>query len=278
MVSMDIVSAYREKPRHLKIATSWKCGLLFPIIAILVIFILPASLIGADYDVERARLVLAEIDDLWRADSSRSTVSMKVVTANYSRQVTMENWTLGKDKSFVKILSPRKEKGTVTLKSGNVIYTYLPKTDRTIRLTSSMMMGSWMGSHFTNDDLVKESRLSEDYVPRIIFEGERKGENIIEFALEPKPEAPVVWGRIVIIVLAEGFLPLASYYYDEDMILARTMSFSDIKKMGGRLLPAIMRVVPADEVGEYTELTYQEISFGIKLDDSFFSLQQLRRR
>ena len=251
---------------------------LFLIITLLLIAFLPASRICADDDVERARQVLAEIDDLWRADSSRSTVSMKVVTANYSRQVTMENWTLGKDKSLVKILSPRKEKGTVTLKSGNTIYTYLPKTDRTIRLTSSMMMGSWMGSHFTNDDLVKESRLSDDYVPRIIFEGERDGENIIEFALEPKPEAPVVWGRIVINVLAEGFLPIASYYYDEDMVLARTMTFSGIKKMGGRLLPAIMRVVPADEVDEYTELTYQKISFGIKLDDSFFSLQQLRRR
>lgn len=102
----------------------------------------------------------------------------------------MENWTQGKEKSLVRLLSPRKEKGTITLKSGNAIYTYLPKTDRTIRLTSSMMMGSRMGSHFTNDDLVKESRLSDDYVPQIIFEGDRDGGNIIEFALEPKPEEP----------------------------------------------------------------------------------------
>jgi outer membrane lipoprotein-sorting protein len=251
---------------------------IFLIITVLLTALLPTSLIFADAGDERARQVLVKIDDLWRADSSRSTVSMKVVTANYSRQVSMESWTLGKDKSLVKIISPRKERGTVTLKSGNVIYTYLPKTDRTIRLTSSMMMGSWMGSHFTNDDLVKDSRLSDDYVPRIVFEGERDGENIIEFALEPKPEAPVVWGRIVIVVLADGFLPITSSYYDEDMVLARTMIFSDIKEMGGRLLPATMRVVPADEAGEYTELTYRKISFGMKLDDSFFSLQQLRRR
>lgn len=248
------------------------------IITILMISFFSTSLIFAADEVERARQVLVEIDDLWRSDSSQSTVSMKVITAHYSRQVTMENWTSGKDKSLVKILSPRKEKGTVTLKSGNAIYTYLPKTDRTIRLTSSMMMGSWMGSHFTNDDLVKDSRLSDDYVPRIVFEGARDGENIIEFALAPKPEAPVVWGRIVIVVLADGFLPITSSYYDEDMVLARTMIFSDIKEMGGRLLPATMRVIPADEVGEYTELTYLSISFGKKLDDSFFSLQQLRRR
>lgn len=249
----------------------------FLIIFTAIILSLSGQIYAAD-DIERARQVLAEIDDLWRADSSRSTVSMKVVTANYSRQVTMQNWTQGKEKSLVKILSPRKEKGTVTLKSANAIYTYLPKTDRTIRLTSSMMMGSWMGSHFTNDDLVKESRLSDDYIPRIVFEGEREGQNMIEFALEPKHDAPVVWGRIVIVVLADGFLPIYSYYYDEDMILARTMIFSDIKRMGGRKLPATMRVIPADETAEYTELVYEKISFGIKIEDSFFSLQQLRRR
>jgi hypothetical protein len=246
--------------------------------------VLPILLIlsGVSYGQEeneiRAREVLNRIDDLWRADSSRSTVGMEVVTANYTRQVVMESWTLGEEMSLVRILSPRKEKGTVTLKSGNVIYTYLPKTDRTIRLTASMMMGSWMGSHFTNDDLVKESQLAEDYIPKITFEGEREGKKIIEFALEPKPEAPVVWGRIVMIVLADSLLPLASYYYDEDMVLTRTMTFSDIKEMGGRLLPAVLQVVPADKPEEYTELTYREMTFGVELDASFFSLQQLRRR
>ena len=130
--------------------------------------LLPVDPVRADEQTERARQVLAEIDDLWRADSSRSTVTMKVVTVNYSRQVTMENWTLGKDKSLVRIISPRKEKGTVTLKSGNTIYTYLPKTDRTIRLTASMMMGSWMGSDFTNDDMVKEATLVDDYSYKLI--------------------------------------------------------------------------------------------------------------
>lgn len=249
-------------------------------IFLMVLLLVSSGWVGPVFaeDMELAQQVMAKIDDLWRAESSRSTVTMKVVSANYTRQVTMENWTVGKEKSLVRILSPSKERGTVTLKSGNSIYTYLPKTDRTIRLTSTMMMGSWMGSHFTNDDLVKESRLADDYLPRIIFEGERGGGEIIEFALDPKPEAPVVWGRIVIVVLKEDFLPLSSYYYDEEMALARTMIFRDIVEMGGRRLPRIMRVIPADHPDEYTELVYQKISFGVKLDDSFFSLQQLRRR
>ncbi|MBU0673480.1 MAG: outer membrane lipoprotein-sorting protein [Proteobacteria bacterium] len=229
-------------------------------------------------DEVRARLILDLIDDLWRADSSESTVTMRVVTANYRRTVTMQNWTLGKNYSLVRIVSPQKEKGTATLKSGNVIYTYLPKTDRTIRLTSGMMMGSWMGSHFTNDDLVKESRMADDYIPRLGFEGDREGRSILEFILEPKPEAPVVWGRVVITVLAESYLPLVSLYYDEDLSLVRTVTFSDFVEMGGRTLPARLRVVPTEEPDEYTELIYEDIRFGVLVPESFFSLQQLRRQ
>lgn len=268
--------------REVLLQTNKHGDFMFGIARILIaaILLLPAINTSAAMDPgeARAREVLEKIDDLWRSDSSRSTVSMKVVTANYKRNVRMENWTLGKERSLVRILSPRKEKGTATLKSGNAIYTYLPKTDRTIRLTSSMMMGSWMGSHFTNDDLVKESRLSDDYTPRITFEGRRAGRKIIEFALEPKPDAPVVWGRIIITVLADGYLPLESLYYDEDMYLARTILFSDIKTLGGRKVPAVMRVLPADEPDEFTELVYEKMSFGVDLGDGFFTLQQLRRR
>ncbi len=226
---------------------------------------------------DRAHRILAEIDDLWRADSSYGILRMKVVTAHYTRTVRMECWSLGRDKSLVRIISPLKEKGTVTLKSGNAIYTYLPRTDRTIRLTASMMLGSWMGSHFTNDDLVKDSRLSDDYDPELLFEGERDGRRILEFALHPKPEAAVVWGKIVITVLADGYLPLISRYYDDDGKLARTLYFSRIEEMGGRRLPTVMRMVPADKPGEYTELVYEKLAFGVHLKDSFFSLQELRR-
>lgn len=230
----------------------------------------------ADY-VSRPREILERIDDLWRSESSRATLKMIVETEHYTRTMIMDSWTKGKEKSLVRIVSPLKEKGTVSLKNGNIMYTYLPKTDRVIRLTSGMMMGSWMGSHFTNDDLVKESRLSEDYDPEILFEGGRDGEEIIEFALLPKPDAPVVWGKIVITVRSSDLMPLVSLYYDEDMVLARTLAFSDIKEMDGRVLPAVMHMVPADKSGEYTRLIYQEIDFGVDLQDSFFSLMQLRR-
>ena len=105
----------------------------------------------------------------------------------------------------------------------------------------------------------------------------RYGQDIIEFALLPKPDAPVVWGKIVITVHSGDFLPIKSQYYDEDMVLARTLTFEDIKEMGGRTIPAVMHMVPADKPEEYTELVYQKIEFDIDLKDSLFSLMQLRR-
>ncbi len=135
-----------------------------------------------------------------------------------------------------------------------------------------------MGSHFSNDDLVKESRLSEDYEPLISFEGKREGLEIIELALLPKADAPVVWGKIVTIIRAEDYLPLQSFYYDEDMVLSRTLHFHDIKELDGRLMPAVLRMIPADKPNEYTEMVYQDIHFDLDLSEAFFSLLQLRKR
>lgn len=227
---------------------------------------------------DRARRILRTVDDLWRGQSSHGILSMRVRTVHYTRSIRLEGWSKGKDLSLVRIIEPLKERGTATLKAGTSIYTYLPQTDRTIRLTSGMMMGSWMGSHFTNDDLVKESRLEEDYDPVITFEGERDGRSVLEFTLIPKPQAAVVWGKVVITVRAQDYIPLTSLYYDEDMALVRTMTFSKIKEMGGRRIPTVLRVVPSDKPGEYTELVYERMTFNLHLDDAMFSLAELRRK
>ncbi len=227
---------------------------------------------------ERARRILRTVDDLWRGQSSHGILTMQVKTAHYTRSLRIEGWSKGKDQSLIRIISPLKEKGTATLKSGTSIYTYLPQTDRTIRLTSGMMMGSWMGSHFTNDDLVKESRLEDDYDPSLSFEGGRDGQSVIEFTLIPKPTAAVVWGKVIITVRAADYIPLNTIYFDEDMTIARTMTFSKIQVMGGRKFPSVLRIVPADKPEESTELVYEEMQFDLKIDDAFFSLAQLRRK
>jgi hypothetical protein len=248
-------------------------------IASQLIFIQPISAEPSSTEqTSRVKTLLNKIDDLWRGNSSYAITSMKVETEHYTRTMRMEGWSKGKEHTLFRIIEPLREKGTATLKSGNHIYTYLPKTDRTIKLTSGMMMGSWMGSHLTNDDLVKEARLEDDYDATISFEGKRDGQNIIEFTLIPKRDAAVVWGKLTLIILADTHTPVVEYYYDEDMVLTRTISFTDIKMLGGRERPSVLRVVPADKPNEYTEFVYEQLEFGLELKDSLFSLSSLKKR
>lgn len=228
-------------------------------------------------DTVRAKQILREIDDLWRGASSYGRFRMHVKTRHYTRSLQMEGWSKGTEQTLMRILKPLKEKGTATLKSGNTIYSYLPRTDRTIRLTSGMMMGSWMGSHFTNDDLVKESRMEEDYIPSIIFEGLRNGKQMILFKLKPKADAAVVWGKLELLVTKKDYLPVYERYYDEDMKLARTMRFDKVKLLAGKPRPSVMRLSPADKPDEYTEFVYESLQLNIELQDNLFSLANLKR-
>lgn len=229
-------------------------------------------------EAQTAREILDEVDRLMRGESSRGVVSMEITTEHWARKLEMEVWSLGTEYSLVRVQAPPRESGMATLKADQEVWNYLPRVDRTIKVPPSLMMGSWMGSHFTNDDLVKESRIVDDYEFEISFEGERDGEDIWEFLLIPKPEAPVVWGRVEYEVRKRDKMPTSVRYYDEDGDLARSMEFSGFVTMGGRLVPARMDVIPADKPEERTTLIYHELDFDIGLDQSFFSLRNLRAR
>jgi outer membrane lipoprotein-sorting protein len=225
---------------------------------------------------QTAQEIVDQVDRLLRGESSHGVVQMEVVTEHWSRAYEMRIWSLGTEYSLIRILSPRKDAGTATLKAGEDIWNYLPRVDRSIKLPPSLMGAAWMGSHFTNDDLVKESRIIEDYDVEIGFEGARDGVVVWEFVLTPKPEAAVVWGRIEEQVRQVDMMPVWARYYDDRGELARTLTFEEFKVMGGRLVPARMDVVPADKPGERTTILYSELEFDVDLDESFFSLRRLQ--
>jgi len=222
--------------------------------------------------------IMEQVDRLLRGDSSRGVATMEVVTENWERRMTMELWSLGTEYSLVRLRAPQREAGTATLMAEDDIWNYLPKVDRTIKIPTSMMGGSWMGSHFTNDDLVQESRLVDDYDITLSFDGDRNGEVVWEFTLVPKAEAAVVWGQIDYRVRQADYMPLAVSYYDEDGTLARSMEFSDFATVGGRTIPRLMMMRPADKPDEYTSMRYDDLEFDVDLDASFFSLRTLQRR
>ncbi len=223
-----------------------------------------------------AREIVDRVDRLLRGDSSRGQVEMAVSTKHWKRTLSMTVWSLGTRDALVRVTAPAREAGTATLKVGSEVWNYLPRVDRTIKVPSSLMMGSWMGSHLTNDDLVKESRMVDDYAIALSFDGDRGGEKVWEFTLTPKPEAAVVWGRVVEQVRQSDLMPRWARYYDEGGALVRTIAFSDFRPMGGRLVPTVLTVVPADKPGEQTVLHYLALEFNVGLEPSLFSLRNLQ--
>ncbi len=222
------------------------------------------------------REIVDRVDRLLRGESSRATVTMEIVTEHWSRDMELRIWSLGTEQALIRILSPRKDAGTATLKSGDEIWNYLPRVDRTIKVPTSLMGAAWMGSHFTNDDLVKESRLIEDYDVSILYEGPRDGIEVWEFELTPKPEAAVIWDRITYRVRKSDLMPVWARSYDERGDLIRTITWSDYRNMGGRLVPAVLTIVPADKPEERTTIVHEELEFDIEIDPAFFSLRSLR--
>ncbi len=218
--------------------------------------------------------LLNAADDFARGTSSHGTVEMYVKTANYERSMTIESWSQGTERSLMVIRSPAKDAGVATLKVDENIWNYLPKVDRTMKIPAGMMSGSWMGSHFSNDDLVKESRLVTDYTSKMTGTPSTSADHLYTIELVPKPDAPVVWGKLVVKITADK-LPSSMEFYAEDGKLARTQAFTDVREMDGRRIPCVMTLIPADKPAELTRVTYVNLDFDVVVSADRFSLQSL---
>ncbi len=227
-------------------------------------------------DTELARELLEGTDDVYRGQSSLGTMAMTVQTSRWTRTVRMRITTQGEEKSLIVILDPPKEAGMATLKVDDNIWNYLPNVDRTMKVPASMMSGAWMGSHFSNDDLVKESRMADDYTYVLAQRPGDNGEDVYVVECTPHPDAPVVWGKVVV-KLRSDRLPIETTFWDEDGELARTMTYEDIRELGGRTVPTRMKLVPADKPDEYTEMVFEDIEYDVDVPEGTFSLQSLRR-
>jgi len=209
--------------------------------------------------------------------SSRGEMKMTIVRPTWSREISLKSWSKGSAYSLMLITAPARDKGAAFLKRENEIWNWQPSIDRAIKLPPSMMMQSWMGSDFTNDDLVRESSIVIDYTHKLKEDQEIDGRICYQIELIPKPEAPVVWGKVLSWISKEDYLQLKTEFYDEDGYLVNTMTGKDVKMMGGRLLPTRIEMVPADEDGKKTVLEQIDIAFDEPIEESFFSIQNLKR-
>lgn len=242
---------------------------------LLALTFLPISL--AQAQEPDAKEIVRRADEKMRGESSYAELSMTIIRPSWSREVSMKSWSLNTDYALILITGPARDKGTATLKRDKELWNWQPSIDRVIKLPPSMMLQSWMGSDFTNDDLVQESSIVSDYDHQLLGEETIDDHLCYKIELTPKPDAPVVWGRILIWISKADYLQLRTEFYDEEDYLVNTMYGKSIKVMDGKLLPSVLEMIPADDPGHKTVITYKELEFGIDIDKRFFSVQNMKR-
>jgi len=223
-----------------------------------------------------AKDIVKKIDNLYRSKTSYGKVEMIIETPHWKRTMVMEIWTEGMKKTFIRVLSPKRDRNMSTLKIENQMWNYLPKVNKIIKIPPSMMMSSWMGSDFTNDDLVKEYTFLDDYNFKLIEYKEKDSENMYYIEAVPKEGVAVVWSKIVIAALKTTYVPVWEKYYDDRGEVVREMSFSDVKKIGKRLVPTTMVMLSLKKKGHKTTIKYLDLKYDIKIKSSIFSLRNLR--
>ena len=218
--------------------------------------------------------VLDHLDDLYRASSSHAVMTMRVERARGTRELTLESWSRGMDDALIVIRAPAREEGTATLMTDDGLWNYAPRADRLIRIPSGLLSESWMGSHFTNDDLLRETSYREDYSAEAdwVDEGD---ERALRITLTPRPEAPVVYTRVEF-WLDERWVPSRTDYFDGDD-LVRTMRYSDVAEVSGRLLPLTLTVIPTDTPSERTVVIYHTLELDVDVEGDLFTRRGLRR-
>jgi len=244
--------------------------------SIALIFFLSVGMITT-ISAQNAEEIIDRMEDRMRGDSNYAEMTMIIERPRYTREVSMRSWSLGNDYSLIQITSPARDQGTAFLKRENEIWNYVPNIDRTIKMPPSMMSQSWMGSDFTNDDLVRESSTVDDYELNIIKEEEVDGRTAWVIELIPKPETPIVWGKVLMWIDQEEYLQLKVENYDQRGELANRIEFQELKEMDKRLMFSKMTMTPADKPDQRTIIVYEDMQFNIEIDPSFFTQQNMRR-
>ncbi len=224
-----------------------------------------------------AKQIVIKADNLQRGETNRSEMAMTVIRPKWTRTITMKSWSKGRDYSMTLITAPAKDKDQVFLKRENEMWNWIPAINRMIKLPPSMMSQGWMGSDYSNDDILKESSIVVDYTHKITGEEFISDLNCYKIEMTPKEDATVVWGKVMKWISKKEFWQMKTEYYDEDNELIRTEIASDIKLFGDRKLPSKIEIIPANKSGQKTELSVISAQFNIKMDEGFFSQQNMKR-
>ncbi len=239
---------------------------------LLTIMLLPSAALSGDIT---GREIIKRMDELMRGASSVGLYEMEITTPHWTRRLRLRAYEKGREKTFVRILYPPKERGVATLRIGYEMWNYFPKIERVIKIPPSMMLNSWMGSDFTNDDIVRESSRVNDYVHKNLGRETMEGREVWKVESRAKEDAPVVWDRIISYVRTDGFIPVKEEFYSERGELVRVLTFSAVKEMGGRTIPTRWEMRPVKK-NRKTVFTILEVEFDVPIDDGIFTIRHMK--
>ena len=224
-----------------------------------------------------AKDIVKKADDNMRGKTSQADITIKIIRTTWSREMNMKAWTKGDDYSMIMVTSPAKEKGTVFLKRIKEVWNWIPSIERNIKLPPSMMSQSWMGTDFTNDDLVKEASSVSDYDHKLLGKETVSDKDCYKIEMIPKPSAAIVWEKVIVWIDSEDFLQLKAEFYDEDGELVNVMKSSEVKEMGGRKITSKIEMFPVDKEGNSTVILYNDIIFDNPINDNFFTTRNMKQ-
>ena len=224
-----------------------------------------------------AKEIVQKADEKVRGKTNRSTMEMEIIRPTWKRSLAMKGWGRGLDYSMTYITAPARDKGQVFMKRKTEMWNWMPSIGRMIKIPASMMSQGWMGSDYTNDDILKESSIVVDYEHSLAGEEQVEGFNCYKIEMIPKEDAAVVWGKVFKWITKEEFMQVKSEYYDEDDELVKSDFGHDFKEMDGRLIPTRIEIIPAGEENKKTVVYIREIEFDVDLEASFFSQQNMKR-
>ena len=230
---------------------------------------------ASDADAPDVDRLLRSYDDLYDSSGTIARVEISIITPKKTRTLRLRLWGKGEDKALIVIDAPPRDAGTATLKVDRNLWNYLPKISRTIRVPPSMMMGSWMGSDLTNDDLVRDSSYEDDYESEVV--GRSEDPPGWKVRMNARPDAVGLWNSVEMVFAYDDWLPVMAQFFDRKDRLSRTMRFEDVKVLGGRRIPTLISIVPEREEGRRTEFRYLDVEFDVELSDDMFSLSRLER-
>lgn len=229
----------------------------------------------ADTGNRDAKDIVRDALNHWRGTSSQGAMTMTIHRPDWERSMSMDSWTQGEKRSLVRVTAPRKDRGNGTLMDDNKMWSFSPKINRVIKVPSSMMSQSWMGSDFSNKDISRADDIVEQYDHSLLSETEIDGHTAYEVQSIPHEDAAVVWGKEVLVVRSDNVL-IEHRFYDQDGELVKALRTLEIGEMGGRTVAVQQRMEKVAANDEWTEIIIDSVEFDVDLSDNVFTLSNLR--